>query len=256
MTKFQSDKFQNDKFQRDKFQSDKFQSDKFISSVQDFAFTQEGSTIILRCLGYGLLILALFDVIEMFVPPNFMNAAWEFQTIGALVERVPVPLIGFALVFYGEMNSRKRWEFPVLKLLSWLALVMGIIYILSIPLGVINAARLQRQSSNHINAVSKQQMARAQQVKKQLDLATPEQINNFLKRQGGSLETQEPGQFKQQLLGEVSQAKQKIKNQAKVAESSRGLTLLKKAVKWNLGAVVAGILYINIWKGTDWARIN
>lgn len=231
-------------------------SDKFVSSVQDFAFSQEGSTMILRCVGYGLLILALFDVVEMFVPPNFMNPAWEFQTIGALVERVPVPLIGLAFVFYGEMNSRSRWEFPVLKLLSWLALVMGVIYILSIPLGVINAARLQRQSASQINTVSKQQIARAQQVEKQLDLATPEQIDNLLKRQGRSLEVQEPGKLKEQLLGEVSQAKQKIKNQAKATESSRGLSLLKKAVKWNLGAVIAGILCINIWKRTDWARMN
>ena len=231
-------------------------SDKFVSSVQDFAFSQEGSTMILRCLGYGLLILALFDIVEMFVPPNFMNPAWEFQTIGALVERVPVPLIGFAFVFYGEMNSRSRWEFPVLKLLSWLAFVMGVIYILSIPLGVINAARLQRQSASQIHTVSKQQITRAEQVEKQLNLATPEQIDNLLKRQGRSLEAQEPEKLKQQLLGEVFQAKQKIKNQAKATESSRGLSLLKKAVKWNLGAVVAGILYINIWRVTDWARMN
>ncbi|MEO0968273.1 MAG: HpsJ family protein [Cyanobacteria bacterium J06639_18] len=233
----------------------KSHSDKFVSSVQDFAFSQEGSTMILRCLGYGLLVLALFDVVEMLVPPNFMNPAWEFQTIGALVERVPVPLIGLAFVFYGEMNSRKRWEFPVLKVLSWLALVMGVVYILSIPLGVINAARLQRQSSTQINIVSKQQINRAEQVKKQIDLATPEQIDNLLKRQGRSLEL-EPEKLKQRLLGEVSQAKQKIKSQAKATESSRGLNLLKKAVKWNLGAVVAGILCINIWKGTDWARMN
>ncbi len=233
----------------------KSHSDKFVSSVQDFAFSQEGSTMILRCLGYGLLVLALFDVVEMLVPPNFMNPAWEFQTIGALVERVPVPLIGLAFVFYGEMNSRKRWEFPVLKVLSWLALVMGVVYILSIPLGVINAARLQRQSSTQINILSKQQINRAEQVKKQIDLATPEQIDNLLKRQGRSLEL-EPEKLKQRLLGEVSQAKQKIKSQAKATESIRGLNLLKKAVKWNLGAVVAGILCINIWKGTDWARMN
>ena len=233
----------------------KSHSDKFVSSVQDFAFSQEGSTMILRCLGYGLLVLALFDIVEMLVPPNFMNPAWEFQTIGALVERVPVPLIGLAFVFYGEMNFRKRWEFPVLKVLSWFALVMGVIYILSIPLGVINAARLQRQSSTQINILSKQQINRAEQVKKQIDLATPEQIDNLLKRQGRSLEL-EPEKLKQRLLGEVSQAKQKIKSQAKATESSRGLNLLKKAVKWNLGAVVAGILCINIWKGTDWARMN
>ena len=101
----------------------KSNSDKLIPVVQelqDFAFSQQGSMTIVRVLGYGLLLLALFDIIEMFIPPNFMNPAWEFQTIGALVERVPVPLIGLVLVFFGERHSRTKWEIPILKLLAWL----------------------------------------------------------------------------------------------------------------------------------------
>ncbi|MBW4450206.1 MAG: HpsJ family protein [Spirirestis rafaelensis WJT71-NPBG6] len=69
--------------------------DRFTPLIQEleaFAFSQQGSMSILRSLGYGLLLLAFFDIVEMFVPPNFMNPAWEFQTFGALVERVPVPL--------------------------------------------------------------------------------------------------------------------------------------------------------------------
>ncbi|MCJ8280423.1 MAG: hypothetical protein MJK14_11100 [Rivularia sp. ALOHA_DT_140] len=55
-----------------------------------FIFGMVDSISIMRWVGYGLLILALFDVIEMFIPTRFMNPNWEFQTFGALVEKVAV----------------------------------------------------------------------------------------------------------------------------------------------------------------------
>ena len=49
-----------------------------------------GSINLCRWLGYGLLVLALFDVIEIFIPPKFMNHTWEFHTMEALVGRVSI----------------------------------------------------------------------------------------------------------------------------------------------------------------------
>jgi len=237
----------------------KSSNEKFVPLMQElqaFAFSQQGSMTILRSLGYGLLLLALFDIVEMFVPPNFMNPAWEFQTFGALVERVPVPLIGLVLVFFGEMNSRSKWEFPILKLLSWLTLLFALLFFLLIPLGVGNTLRLNNQSAAQISTLSKQQISQAEQVEKQLNQATPQQIDNFLKSQGRSLAGKNPEELKTQVLSQVSQAKKQIKTQAEATQSLRGLTLIKSSVKWNLGALVAGSLFISIWKGTRWARTN
>ncbi|GAX44771.1 hypothetical protein NIES4075_57900 [Tolypothrix sp. NIES-4075] len=237
----------------------KSSNDKLVPIIQElqaFAFTQQGSMTILRSLGYGLLLLAFFDIVEMFVPPNFMNPAWEFQTFGALVERVPVPLIGLVLVFFGEMNSRSKWEFPILKLLSWLTLLFALLFFLLIPLGVGNTLRLNNQSAAQISTLSKQQISQAEQVEKQLNEATPQQIDNFIKSQGRSLNGKNPEELKTQVLSKVSQAKKQIKTQAEATQSSRGLTLIKSSVKWNLGALVAGGLFISIWKGTGWARSN
>jgi hypothetical protein len=237
----------------------KSSNDKFVPLMQElqaFAFSQQGSMTILRSLGYGLLLLALFDIVEMFVPPNFMNPAWEFQTFGALVERVPVPLIGLVLVFFGEMNSRSKWEFPILKLLSWLTLLFALLFFLLIPLGVGNTLRLNNQSAAQISTLSKQQISQAEQVEKQLNQATPQQIDNFIKSQGRSLEGKNPEELKTQVLSQVSQAKKQIKTQAEATQSFRGLNLIKSSVKWNLGALVAGGLFISIWKGTGWARTN
>jgi hypothetical protein len=231
--------------------------DRFTPLIQEleaFVYSQQGSMSILRSLGYGLLLLAFFDIVEMFVPPNFMNPAWEFQTFGALVERVPVPLIGLVLVFFGEMNSRSKWEFPILKLLSWLTVLFALLFFLLIPLGVGNTLRLNNQSVAQISTLSKQQISQAEQVEKQLSQATPQQIDNFLKSQGRSLEGKNPEELKTQVLSKVSQAKKEIKTQAEATQSSRGLNLIKSSVKWNLGALVAGGLFISIWKGTRWAR--
>lgn len=79
------------------------------------ADSDQGQSIYrLRWVGYGLLLLALFDTIEVLTPPQFTNPAWEFQTIGALVERVPVPLLGLVLVFFwGIFQSQPiRRNFP------------------------------------------------------------------------------------------------------------------------------------------------
>ncbi|BAZ11097.1 hypothetical protein NIES4071_29230 [Calothrix sp. NIES-4071] len=220
--------------------------------VPQFPLSQEATIGILRTLGYGLLLLALFDWVEILVPPQFMNPNWEFQTIGALVERVPVPLIGFALIFYGESQARSRWEVPIIKLLSWLTLLLAVVYFLMIPLAVIDAGRISQQRTEQIKSASTQQIARAQQLQEQLSQATPQQIDNFLKQQGAAAEGKNAEQVKEELTSRLSQAKVKIKNQAKTTQSTQEFNLTKSLVKWSLGALVAGSLFFSIWKGTRW----
>lgn len=228
----------------------------FVQEIQEFVFSQTSSIAILRLLGYGLLLLALFDIIEMLIPLNLMNPAWEFQTFGSLVERVPVPLIGLAFVFYGELHGRTRWEFLTLKFLSWLTLFLAILFVLLVPLAIGNTVRLTKQSYAQINNLSQQQISQAEQVEKRLSQATPEQIDNFLKSQGRSSNAKNPQQLKSQILSEVSKAKAQIKTQAQATQSSQRLNLFKNSVKWNLGAIVSAALFFTFWKITKWARIS
>jgi CBS domain containing-hemolysin-like protein len=231
--------------------------DKFlplIQELQDFSASQISSITIFRVLGYGLLILAVFDWVAIIYPPNFMNPSWEFQTLGTVVERIPVSLIGFVLVFFGELYSRTRWERIILKILSWLTLLLTLIFLLMIPLIIGNTVRLNNQNITQVNNLSKEQIARAEQLEKQITEVTPEQLNNFLKSQGRSLDGRGPDELKNQLLSEVSKAKQEITNQAQSTQSTRALTLIKSGVKWSLGAIVSSALFFVIWKETKWAR--
>jgi len=225
-----------------------------VQELQGFAFTQQGSMTILRVVGYGLLVLAVFDVVEILTPPSFMNPVWEFQTLGGLVEHVPVPLIGMALVFYGEMYARNKQEILILKGLSWLTLVFAIIFILLVPLGIIDSVRINKQTTAQIGIISEQQVSKAEQLEKNLNAATPQQIENFLKSRGQSLQDTSPEQAKSQLLTQVGKAEAEIKTKAETTESSQKLALLKSSVKWNLGALVSGTIFFMFWRLTSWAR--
>ncbi|MBD2345493.1 HpsJ-like protein, cyanoexosortase A-associated [Anabaena subtropica] len=207
-----------------------------------------------RILGYGMLFLALLDIIEMFVPPNFMNPSWEFQTMGRLVNQVGVPLIATLFVFSGKLTKRSKWELPVLALLSRLTLLVALLYILLIPLGVFNTVRLYNTNLEQIKTGYEQRLSQANQVEQQLNKTSPVEIDNLIKSQGGSLNGRNAEDVKNQIISQLTQAKQQLKTQKETNQSSVTVNLLKNSVKWNLGALVSAALFITIWKETRWAR--
>lgn len=221
------------------------------------------SLILFHWVGYGFLLLTLFDLFEIFVPPRFMNPVWEFQMMGAMVERVPVPLIGLVLVFSGEPNLRARWERSILRFLSWIALLFAMWFLLLIPLGIVNTARLDRQSNEEVNTQVRQELARVQQFQYQLaEAGTKEEVENLLLRFDRQVSfpaianLQPLEKVKQQISSSLSASQARIMTKAKEDRTNRRLTLFKKSIKWNLGALVSGCLFFFIWQNTRWARLN
>ena len=137
-------------------------SNQLTQSIEDlweFSFSQWQLMNLWRLSGYALLLLSLFDLVEKLIPLQLMNPVWEFQTLGEIVERVPLPLLGLVLVFYGENYRRVRGEIYLLKFLSWLALLLGVAFWLLIPLGVSNTIRIERQNQEQIVAQVDQKKA-------------------------------------------------------------------------------------------------
>lgn len=236
-------------------------SPPLLEELRKFSFSLLESISLWHWIGYGLLVLALMDVIALLFPPQIMNPAWEFQTIGGLVERVAVPLIGFLLVFYGEQIGRENWEFPLVKLLSWLTLLIGVLFFLLIPLGVVNTIRLDKQAQSQISSQVQQNITQIQEVKKQLATTkTAEEMKALLRRldnQGRAPDIQTSEQLqkvKNELSTFISNAENQLSDQATIVQSGQRLTLLKNSIKWNLGALISGALFIIIWRSTRWAR--
>ncbi|OCR02357.1 hypothetical protein BCD67_20395 [Oscillatoriales cyanobacterium USR001] len=210
-----------------------------------------------RWIGYGLLVLSFFDIIATFTPPNFLNPVWELQTIGALVERVPVPLLGLALIFFGEEIDRSNLEDLLLKFLSWLCVLLALLFLLMIPLGIVNTLKINNQNNQQISQQANQQLSQLKQVEERLTKGTPEDLKNLateLTKLGVQTNTQNPEELKKQILSRIDPAKQQLETQSKAVQSNQRLVLLKNSVKWVLGALISSVLFFTIWKGTDWAR--
>lgn len=201
-----------------------------------------------RIAGYALLALSLFDIIDIFVPSRFTDPVWEFQTLRNLVERAPVPLLGLVLIFSGEKNSR------ILKFLSWSCLVVGMLFILLLPLGVSASFRIYQQNNLQLTSQLSKQTAEIKQVQDTLNQATTaEDINSILARlnpQGRLPETNNPQLLKKQLLSEVAKAQKIAKDQTEANQTKARLLLVKNALKSLLGALVCGIVFFTIWDQT------
>lgn len=194
--------------------------------------------------GYALLALSLLDIIDIFVPPSFTNPAWEFQTASSLVERAPVPLLGLVLVLVGEKSFR------IFKLLSRACLVVGLLFILLVPLVINSAWRIDRQNQQQLA----QQTSQIQQVKQQLSQAkTDQEISNVLTQlspqAANAPQIRNPQQVKNQLLSRITASEQRLQaQQANQATSS--LNLLQSAIKTGLGAIISGAVFLAIWRKT------
>ena len=89
--------------------------------------SQSRSTTLIRWLGYGLLLLALLDLVAVVVPYiinawEFPNAdeltkrVWEFKSIGEIVERLPVPQIPMQLL---GVKLCLQWVLDLRVVLFW-----------------------------------------------------------------------------------------------------------------------------------------
>ena len=214
-------------------------------------------SFLLRPIGYCLLVLALVDIIVLLVPLHLMNSTWELQTIGELIERVPVPLLGLGLVFYQGADLRSKWERLPLQFLSWACLGVGVLFLLLIPLIGVDSVRLNDQISAQINSQLTQQLSGLEQLQEQLGKATTtEDLDNVIAH--FHLQGIQPNsnlqQLKNQLFSGITQAQKTLRSQTEAALTDRRLALLKNSAKWFLGALISGVLFIYIWDITRWAR--
>lgn len=205
------------------------------------------SLALVRMVGYGLLVLALFDLITIFVPLRLTNPVWQFETMGAIVEKVAVPLIGLALISLGEADFRTDFEEKFLKFLSWLCLIVGVLFILLFPLGIINTWQVKMISNNQINNQFLQQKAQMERAEEKLNKLKDKELENYIKSQGRTLDNQTAEQAKEQFLAKLNKDKQQMQTRFEEVKANRRLVLIKNSVKWNLGALVAGVLFIYIW---------
>jgi hypothetical protein len=194
-----------------------------------------------RLVGYSLLLLVALDIADIFIPFKFADANWEFQVVGNLVERVPVPAIGLLFVLYGEKRSK------LIQLLSILSLIVGVLFLLLIPLGVSSTFLIDKQNNAQISARANQQLANIQKFKKQLN--NPKSLKNIeqslarINALPKKLGDKQPVTH-ELLAKKITEKESQINFEANALMETTKFSLFKRSIKWNLGALIAGVLFI------------
>jgi hypothetical protein len=233
-----------------------------VNKLGTFSLNMLRSLGLWRLVGYAFLVLFALDLAEIFIPPQLLNPEWEFQTVATIVERVAIPFIALILIFHGGNYLRKGWEFIALTSLSWLSLLVGILFLFSVPLGIMNTIRIDTLTNKQINNATNQRLEVLKQVETRLkDVQNKQDMQVLISELNSGnapvIENdQQLNQAKTNLTEFIKNSRNQLNSQAEMASKQGRKSLLKRSVKMNLGALISGILFIMTWQMTKWARIR
>jgi arsenate reductase-like glutaredoxin family protein len=216
------------------------------------------SSLIINLVGYTILGLIFLDYIELFIPPKFFNPVWEFETIGKMVETAWAPLLGFVLIFYRRNNEIiKIGQLKILLLFSRLALVLGVIYLITVPLLISDSLRIQQSDRTQFNRQIELQNQQAEQIKDRLNQINETQFSKLLQAQGQQipdLNSSSPEELKEKLFNQLQQNQDLVNSKVTTAMKQRQQTLWKSTCKWAIGGILAGVSLIFVARYTNWSK--
>ena len=218
----------------------------------------------LRWIGYGFLAFALLDAIHILLTIPTGQQTWPVLTIGQFVERSVVPILGFTLVFFGEFYGRKDSEKIGLRILSWICLLVAILYLLMIPPVVLQSMSVSSQNTEQtqqgVDKALEQRLGQLKQLEDQLSRSKPEELKALagqLSSLGVTVDPSKPDEVKAQIQARIKTAREQLQLQAQEAKNqaaSQTTGLVKNAVKWAFGALITAVLFIYLWLSSKWAR--
>ncbi len=216
--------------------------------------------LLMRFLGYSFVLLFVIDSASLLIPLRFTNAVWEFETIGQIIERLPVVLMAPVLVFFGEETYRFRWEFILLRILNWAMFLFAILLFLAAPLFVVNSFRVQEIRHSEIITKSTQQNEPLRQLNERLNIAkTDDDVRSILKSlpvQGNQRPNlSRPQEQKRRILEQVEKNQQQIKEQLENDKNLQSRVIWRNGLKWTVVSLITGGLLAYFWQLTRWARL-
>jgi hypothetical protein len=191
----------------------------------------------MNVVGYVFIFYSLVDLALNLLPPQFMNAEWEFQAQGYLVEHVWGFLFGIMLILFRSGSEIWLVELYFLQFVSRSLIFIGLLYCLLLPIGLMNTQRLattiQANYNQELSAKTRQLEQARNQIETNPDVLTALQQQTHV--------------TSDQIFQQLELQKQQIKNQLDAQKQQQEKTLLKNALRSNIGSLMIGITFISVW---------
>jgi len=216
---------------------------------------RQGFFIILNWLGYVLLFASAVDYLLIIYPPEWTDSDWQLQTSGEMVNHAWVLLMAIILMYLPTRRQIRRLELNFLSLFRWVALLMGLIFILLLPVGVMSARQVNRDVLEQLSSEKESQQEQLEALEQQV---RTEQIpQEQLQRLGEQLDVSQPNQdnIRSALLEAIEQQKAQLEQQVSQTHNERFQELIQQLIRISIGAFLIGVFLIRLWWQTRWVRL-
>ena len=135
-------------------------------------------------------------------------------------------------------------------------------FILAVPLGIFNTIRIDKQTNANITKQVNQRLEVLNNIENRLqDVKNEQQMQQLIAQlnRGNApiIENQEQLRLASSNINEFIQtSRERINTEVGRRKKQIRSGLLKRSVKWNIGSLVSGLLFVYAWVMTKWARVK
>lgn len=155
----------------------------------------------LKIVGTVMLIASLIDYLFLLIPLEWQNQNWQITTTNSLVDRGIVPLLAIILIMIGwwisdNASNNLGKPIPAVRLSVFiLSSVLGLLFLLLVPLHLSNVNRASSNVMQQINQRAGQQEEQIQNFTNQLDEISkdPQQLSQQIAQRNQVINS---GQFR------------------------------------------------------------
>lgn len=210
---------------------------------------------ILPLIGYFMIIMTIFDFIYVMFPLNLKNPEWELSVIGSFSDQSWGLLIGIGFVLTGFFGNAlgQVWliEIRLLVLIRWGLLLLGIVYLLALPLVFSNTGRLVSQIETEFTQRVERQEQLISEVKANLsEISNKDQLLQLAQAIGISIpnvDSLTPAEIQQEIQQQLPKISQEIPERAKQEQDNRTKLIVKRSTKAGFQLTILAIINIWVW---------
>ena len=212
---------------------------------------------IFRVVGALLLAFYLLETFSSLSDLRLRNPVAELRFSSAMTDRIPLALLGLALLLCHPRFLRQKLEVLALRLASFLPLVLAVLYLLLIPLTMRSAENLFRNSSANLTAQAEEQVKKVRAVRDTTLNLNPEQQQAMVERYNQANAKKRPvdlASFLKTLNDEVKASEARLEQERRSVLGSQKRSLYSAQFLQGLKCLLGSVALVLLWKFTDWAR--
>jgi hypothetical protein len=212
---------------------------------------------LLRIVGGLLVAYYLVDGLGALFNLRLRDPSSELRFTASMSDRIPMGILGLALLFLHPRFIRIKAERILLMILAWLPLVLAAFYLLLIPISMNAAARLFRASSYNLTAQSEEQVKKVRLVL-ETTLRLPEVEQQNMVSRYNAANAKKPAvdlpTFLQNLKDEVQAQEDKLNQERQAVMGRQKKILYGSQFGYFIRSIIGVAALVFLWTAIDWAR--